>query len=201
MDKLSYALGMSMGQNFKASGVDSINAEDFAQAVKAVYAGEKTEITFDEAKQIINEYFTNLEQKQREQNRIIGKKFLEENAKKEGVQVTASGLQYRVLKRGDGLIKPVKDDQVTVHYEGKLVDGTVFDSSVQRGEPATFGVMQVIPGWVEGLQLMHEGDEFEFVIPSELAYGSHGTGPITPDSTLVFYVKLIKITRKSGIVL
>lgn len=201
MDKLSYALGMSMGQNFLHSGVKDLNVEDFAKAVAAIYAGEKTEITFDEAKQVINNYFTELEEKQRKQNKEIGEKFLEENKTKEGVKVTASGLQYKILKRGDGLICPQKDDQVTVHYTGTLVDGTKFDSSLDRGEPTTFGVTQVIPGWVEGLQLMHEGDEFEFYIPSNLAYGSHGTGPITPDSALIFYVKLIKITRKSGIII
>ena len=128
-------------------------------------------------------------------NLTLGREFLEENAKKDSVKVTESGLQYQVVKEGDGL-QPGPNDVVTVHYTGMLIDGTVFDSSVERGEPATFAVGQVIPGWVEGLQLMREGAAYRLFIPSNLAYGSHGTGPIQPNSTLIFDVQLLKVEKK-----
>lgn len=201
MDKLSYALGLSMGHNFQGSGIKEINVADFANGVKAVYEGTKPEMTFEEAKAVVNEFFTNLEKEQQKANKELGERYLAENAKKEGVHTTASGLQYKVIKEGNG-IKPGAEDQVTVHYTGRLIDGTVFDSSVQRGEPATFGVNQVIPGWVEALQMMSEGAEWQLTIPSNLAYGPHGAGAaIGPDSTLIFDVNLIKVNRKSGIVL
>ena len=194
MDKLSYALGLSMGQNFKGSGVDKINVSDFAAALQAVYAGEKPEMTYDEAKQVVQEYFTNLQARAGEENAKAGRDFLANNAKQEGVVVTESGLQYLVVKEGSGK-KPGPNDVVTVHYTGRLIDGTVFDSSVERGEPATFAVGQVIPGWVEGLQLMSEGSAYRLFIPSELAYGEHGTGPIQPNSTLIFDVQLLKVGK------
>ena len=194
MDKLSYALGLSMGQNFKGSGVDKINVSDFAAALQAVYAGEKPEMTYDEAKQVVQEYFTNLQARAGEENAKAGRDFLANNAKQEGVVVTESGLQYLVVKEGSGK-KPGPNDVVTVHYTGRLIDGTVFDSSVERGEPATFAVGQVIAGWVEGLQLMSEGAAYRFFIPSELAYGEHGTGPIQPNSALIFDVQLIKVGK------
>ena len=201
MDKLSYALGLSMGNNFKGSGIQELNVDDFAAAVRSVYDGSKPEMTIDEAKQVVTEFFTELEKRQVEMNREVGKRFLEENAKKEGVKVTASGLQYKIVKEGNG-IHPSANDKVTVHYTGRLIDGTVFDSSVERGAPATFGVNQVIPGWVEALQLMSEGAEWQLYIPSELAYGNQGAGPVIgPHSTLIFDVKLIKIERASGIIL
>ena len=201
MDKLSYALGLSMGNNFKGSGIQDLNVDDFAAAVRSVYDGSKPEMTIDEAKQVVTEFFTELEKRQVEMNREVGKRFLEENAKKEGVKVTASGLQYKIVKEGNG-IHPSANDKVTVHYTGRLIDGTVFDSSVERGAPATFGVNQVIPGWVEALQLMSEGAEWQLYIRSELAYGSQGAGPVIgPHSTLIFDVKLIKIERASGIIL
>ena len=201
MDKLSYALGLSMGNNFKGSGIQELNVDDFAAAVRSVYDGSKPEMTIDEAKQVVTEFFTELEKRQVEMNREVGKRFLEENAKKEGVKVTASGLQYKIVKEGNG-IHPSANDKVIVHYTGRLIDGTVFDSSVERGAPATFGVNQVIPGWVEALQLMSEGAEWQLYIPSELAYGSQGAGPVIgPHSTLIFDVKLIKIERASGIIL
>ena len=156
MDKLSYALGLSMGQNFKGSGVDKLNADDFADALRAVYGEGTPAMTYDEAKQVVQEYFTNLQAKSGEMNAKAGKEYLANNAKEEGVKVTESGLQYLVVKEGNGK-KPGPNDVVTVHYTGRLIDGTVFDSSVERGEPATFAVGQVIPGWVEGLQLMSEG--------------------------------------------
>lgn len=201
MDKLSYALGLSMGQNFKHSGVKELNADDFASALKAVYSGEKPEFSYEEAQKVVNEFFTQLQAEQMRANKELGKKFLEENAKQEGVKVTASGLQYKVIKAGTGM-PPKATDKVTVHYTGRLIDGTVFDSSVERGEPATFGVNQVIPGWVEALQMMNEGAEWQLYIPSELAYGSQGAGQmILPDSTLIFDVKLIKVERSSGLIL
>ena len=194
MDKLSYALGLSMGQNFKGSGVDKINVSDFAAALQAVYAGEKPEMTYDEAKQVVQEYFTNLQARAGEENAKAGRDFLANNAKQEGVVVTESGLQYLVVKEGSGK-KPGPNDVVTVHYTGRLIDGTVFDSSGERGEPATFAVGQVIAGWVEGLQLMSEGAAYRLFIPSELAYGEHGTGPIQPNSALIFDVQLIKVGK------
>ncbi|MCH5216417.1 MAG: FKBP-type peptidyl-prolyl cis-trans isomerase [Muribaculaceae bacterium] len=201
MDKLSYALGLSMGQNFKHSGVKELNADDFASALKAVYSGAKPEFSYEEAQKVVNEFFTQLQAEQMRANKELGKKFLEENAKQEGVKVTASGLQYKVIKAGTGM-PPKATDKVTVHYTGRLIDGTVFDSSVERGEPATFGVNQVIPGWVEALQMMNEGAEWQLYIPSELAYGSQGAGQmILPDSTLIFDVKLIKVERSSGLIL
>lgn len=194
MDKLSYALGLSMGQNFKGSGVDKLNADDFADALRAVYGEGTPAMTYDEAKQVVQEYFTNLQAKAGEMNAKAGKEYLANNAKEEGVKVTESGLQYLVVKEGNGK-KPGPNDVVTVHYTGRLIDGTVFDSSVERGEPATFAVGQVIPGWVEGLQLMSEGSAYRLFIPSELAYGEHGAGPIQPNSTLIFDVQLLKVGK------
>ena len=195
MDKLSYALGLSMAQNFKGSGIQSINADDFADALRDVYENKEKKMSYDEAKKIVQDFFTQLEANAGAMNEELGKKFLEQNAQQEGVKVTESGLQYLVLKEGDGK-KPGPNDVVTVHYTGRLIDGTVFDSSVERGEPATFAVGQVIPGWVEGLQLMSEGAAWRLFIPSNLAYGPHGTGPIQPNSTLVFDVQLIKVESK-----
>lgn len=194
MDKISYALGLSMAQNFIGSGVRDINVDDFADAMRAVYTDGEKKMTYDEAKQVVTEYFTELEKKATENNAKAGKAFLAENAKQKDVKVTESGLQYQVIKEGTGK-KPGPNDVVTVHYTGRLIDGTVFDSSVERGEPATFAVGQVIPGWVEGLQLMSEGSAWRLFIPSELAYGPHGTGPIGPNSTLIFDVQLIKVGK------
>ena len=194
MDKLSYALGMSMGHNFKGTGIKTLNSADFAAGVASVYDGVKPEMTFDEAKRIVNEYFAKLEAemqaeaaKQGEVNRKNGEAFLTENAKREGIKVTESGLQYEVLESGKG-DSPKASDNVEVHYTGKLIDGTVFDSSVERGVPASFGVTQVIPGWVEALQLMHEGDKWRLYIPSDLAYG--------PNMTLIFDVELLRVIKK-----
>ena len=195
MDKLSYALGLSMAQNFKGSGIQSINADDFAEALRDVYEDKEKKMSYDEAKKVVQDFFTELEANAGAMNEELGKKFLEQNAQQEGVKVTESGLQYLVLKEGNGA-KPGPNDVVTVHYTGRLIDGTVFDSSVERGEPATFAVGQVIPGWVEGLQLMCEGAAWRLFIPSNLAYGPHGTGPIQPNSTLVFDVQLIKVESK-----
>ena len=203
MDKLSYALGMSMGHNFKGTGIKTLNSADFAAGVASVYDGVKTEMTFDEAKRIVNEYFAKLEAemqaeaaKQGEVNRKNGEAFLTENAKREGIKVTESGLQYEVLESGKG-DSPKASDNVEVHYTGKLIDGTVFDSSVERGVPASFGVTQVIPGWVEALQLMHEGDKWRLYIPSDLAYGPNGAGGVIgPNMTLIFDVELLRVIKK-----
>ena len=196
MDKLSYALGLSMGHNFLGSGIKSLNVEDFAKGVEAVYKQEKPEISFDEAKKIINEFFSNLQDEIAETNKQAGKEFLAENAKRSGVVVLPSGLQYEVLAEGKGR-KPKATDKVQCHYHGTLIDGQVFDSSIQRGTPAVFGVNQVIPGWVEALQLMPEGAKWKLYIPSDLAYGAQGAGEmIPPHSTLVFEVELQKILSK-----
>lgn len=203
MDKLSYALGMSMGHNFKGTGIKTLNSADFAAGVASVYDGVKPEMTFDEAKRIVNEYFAKLEAemqteaaKQGEVNRKNGEAFLTENAKRDGIKVTESGLQYEVLESGKG-DSPKASDNVEVHYTGKLIDGTVFDSSVERGVPASFGVTQVIPGWVEALQLMHEGDKWRLYIPSDLAYGPNGAGGVIgPNMTLIFDVELLRVIKK-----
>lgn len=203
MDKLSYALGMSMGHNFKGTGIKTLNSADFAAGVASVYDGVKPEMTFDEAKRIVNEYFAKLEAemqaeaaKQGEVNRKNGEAFLTENAKREGIKVTESGLQYEVLESGKG-DSPKASDNVEVHYTGKLIDGTVFDSSVERGVPASFGVTQVIPGWVEALQLMHEGDKWRLYTPSDLAYGPNGAGGVIgPNMTLIFDVELLRVIKK-----
>lgn len=202
-DRLSYALGLSMGHNFKGSGIDTINPQDFADGVAAVYYGVAPKLSYDEAKKIINEYFTALQKKQEEQaaamadvNAKAGADFLLENGKRVEVKTTASGLQYEVIKEGEGA-QPQPGDQVTVHYTGKLIDGTVFDSSVDRGEPATFGVTQVIPGWVEALQMMKAGAKWRLFIPSALAYGPQGAGGVIgPNQTLIFDVELIAVNGK-----
>ncbi len=203
LDRLSYALGLSMGNNFRASGIQTINVQDFADGVAAVFYGSQPQMTYDEAKAEIQKFFTELEAKQREEaakmgeiNAKAGEEFLTENGKRAEVKTTASGLQYEVIKEGDGP-QPNADDQVVVHYTGKLIDGTVFDSSVDRGEPATFGVTQVIPGWVEALQLMKAGSTWRLFIPSALAYGPQGAGNIIgPNATLIFDVSLIEVVKK-----
>lgn len=195
MDKLSYALGLSMGGNLIGSGISKLEINDFADGLRAIYEKAEQKMSFDEAKQIVTDFFTDLQNKMAGDNERLGREYLEKNKSAEGVKVTASGLQYQVVKEGDGA-QPGPNDVVTVHYTGRLIDGTVFDSSVERGEPATFAVGQVIPGWVEGLQLMREGSAYRLFIPSELAYGSHGTGPIQPNSTLIFDVQLLKVEKK-----
>ena len=193
MDKLSYALGLSMGNNFLGSGIKSLNVEDFAKGIKAVYDGGKTEMTYDEAKTIINEFFTGLQKEVEEANLKEGQEFLAENAKRPNVVTLPSGLQYEILTEGKGR-KPKATDRVQCHYHGTLINGQVFDSSVQRGEPSVFGVNQVIPGWVEALQLMPEGSRWKLYIPSDLAYGEQGAGQnIGPNTALIFEVELIKV--------
>lgn len=200
LDRISYALGLSMGNNFRSSGIEKIDVKDFADGVAAVFSGEKPRMTYDEAKAEIQKFFTAMEERQREVAEEIGKvnaaageEFLGKNGQRSEVKITTSGLQYEVLEEGTG-IQPKATDRVMVHYTGKLIDGTVFDSSVERGEPATFGVTQVIPGWVEALQLMKEGAKWRLFIPSNLAYGPNGAGGVIgPNATLIFDVELIKV--------
>lgn len=203
-DRLSYALGLSMGNNFRSSGIDTLRFDDFADGVRAVYEGLQPKMSYDEAKDVIREYFTAMEQKQQaaaaemaKVNREAGAAFLSENAKRPEIKVTASGLQYEVIEEGDGPM-PQAGDQVEVHYTGRLIDGTVFDSSVERGQAATFGVTQVIPGWVEALQLMKAGSKWRLFIPSNLAYGPNGApgSVIGPDATLIFDVELLRVLGK-----
>lgn len=193
MDKFSYSIGLGIGQNLKGMGTTDLNVEDFAQAVKDVLTGKEPAISHNEARQIVNEYFEKLEARMNAENIERGKAFLEENKKNPNVHVLPSGLQYEVIREGNGK-HPKSTDQVRCHYEGTLIDGTLFDSSIKRGEPAVFGVNQVIKGWVEALQLMSEGAKWKLYIPSELAYGANGAGEmIPPHSTLIFEVELIEV--------
>lgn len=196
MDKLSYAWGLAMGKQLQAMGVKDINAEDFRDGVKIAFDGGEPALSVEEAQKLINDYLQDLEKKAEAVAREEGNKFLTENGKKENVKTTASGLQYVVEKEGEGA-QPTAEDEVTVHYTGKLLNGTVFDSSVNRGEPATFPLNRVIPGWTEGVQLMKEGAKYTFFIPSDLAYGPNGVpNVIPPHSTLIFEVELIKVNKK-----
>ena len=193
MDKFSYGLGMGIGQNLASMGVANMNIEDFVKGIKDVLSGAKTEISHSEAQAVVNEHFQKLAEEAYAQNKASGETFLAENAKKEGVTTLPSGLQYQVITEGTGK-KPSATDRVQCHYEGTLIDGTIFDSSIKRGEPAVFGVNQVIKGWVEALQLMQEGAKWRLYIPYDMAYGEHGAGEmIPPYSTLIFDVELIKV--------
>lgn len=193
MDKFSYGLGMGIGQNLLSMGVKGMSVEDFVKGLIDVLESNKTELTHSEAQKVVNEHFQKLAEEAYAVNKQAGEKFLAENAKKEGVVVLPSGLQYEVLAEGNGK-KPSATDRVQCHYEGTLIDGTIFDSSIKRGEPAVFGVNQVIRGWVEALQLMQEGAKWRLYIPYDMAYGEHGAGEmIPPYSALVFDVELIKV--------
>ena len=196
MDKVSYALGLSIGQNFRASGFDEINFEDFLSGVRDVYNQSEPAMSYDEAKTIINEYFQEVQKKAVAQNKEAGEEFLKINAHKAGVTTLPSGLQYEVIKMGDGP-KPQLTDSVECHYHGTLIDGQVFDSSMDRGETATFPLEGVIKGWTEILQLMPVGSKWKVTIPSDLAYGDRGAGQmIQPGSTLIFIIELIAIVNK-----
>ena len=195
MDKVSYALGLSIGNNFQNSGINDLQIEDFVKGMKDVLGNQTPELSYDEAKQVINDFFMKLQKEKFEVNKKAGEEFLNINKGKAGVVTLPSGLQYQVLQKGNGT-KPTASDQVKCHYHGTLINGTVFDSSVQRGEPAVFGVSQVIPGWVEALQLMEVGSKWRLFIPSDLAYGEHGAGEaIEPNSALVFDVELLDIVK------
>jgi len=200
MDKLSYALGIGIGSQLAGMGAKELNIDDFAQAIKDVISGSELKVDNAEAQTLVQNFFQEQEAKQQaaaaEAGKVAkaaGEAFLAENGKKDGVVTLPSGLQYQVLKEGDGK-KPSATDQVVCHYEGTLIDGTVFDSSYKRNQPATFGLNQVIPGWTEGVQLMQEGAKYRFFIPYNLAYGERGAGAqIPPFAALVFDVELIEV--------
>lgn len=197
MDKTSYALGLSFGQMLRQQGVKGINYNDFAAGIEAMCEGKQPESSLDEARILLNEYANKVEEEQKKQFaevKKVNEDFLVENKKREGVITTASGLQYEIISEGNGE-KPTTKDRVKVHYEGKLIDGTVFDSSIRRGEPAVFGLTQVISGWTEALQLMNVGSKYRLYLPSNLAYGEQGAGEIKPFSTLIFEVELLGIEK------
>ncbi len=193
MEKVSYALGLSLGNNLLSSGVTALDYAKLAQGIQDVMEQNELGMSYEEAQAVINEFFQNLAAKAGAEAQSQGKAFLEENAKRSEVVTLASGLQYEIITKGDGAT-PKASDTVKVHYHGQLIDGTVFDSSVRRGEPASFGVTQVISGWVEALQLMPVGSKWKLFIPSDLAYGAQGAGQaIAPHSTLIFEVELLDI--------
>lgn len=200
MDKLSYALGIGIGTQLRGMGATNLNIDDFAQAIKDAIAGKKLKVDNKEAQTLVNNFFA--EQQERKEAaaaeagraaKAVGEDFLAENAKKDNIVVLPSGLQYEVIREGNGK-KPSATSKVKCHYEGTLIDGTKFDSSYDRGEPATFGLNQVIAGWTEGLQLMSEGAKYRFFIPYNLGYGERGAGAsIPPYAALVFDVELIEV--------
>ena len=193
MDKISYAIGLSMGQNLMGSGVTSLEYADLAAGIKDVLEKNQPQISYQEAQQVLGKFFSELEAKIAGEAKSAGEAFLAENAKREGVKVTESGLQYEVLEATIGQ-KPKATDKVRVHYEGTLIDGTVFDSSYKRGESITFGLNQVIKGWTEGLQLMSIGSKYKLYLPYHLAYGERGAGAnIPPYAALIFTVELLGI--------
>ena len=200
MDKNSYALGMSIAHNMMSSGIQSIEFDDFVAGVKAILTGSEPAVSFEEASELLNKYFAEIEAEQRAQAEAMsaamkeeGEAYLKFNSEQDGVVVLPSGLQYKVLVKGSGK-KPSATDKVKCHYEGTLLNGAKFDSSYDRNEPAVFGLNQVIPGWTEGVQLMSEGAKYEFVIPYNLAYGAHGApGAIPPYATLKFVVELLEV--------
>lgn len=193
MDTLSYSVGVLVAQNLKQQGLDKVNPTDLAQAIEDVVAGKDLKVSVQDANRQVQVYMQEAQQRAQAANAEKGKQFLAANKQKDGVKVTDSGLQYTVLQEGTGQM-PKASDEVTVHYEGTLIDGTVFDSSYKRGQPTSFPLNGVIKGWTEGLQLMKEGAKYRFFIPSELAYGARGAGAqIGPNSTLIFDVELIEI--------
>jgi FKBP-type peptidyl-prolyl cis-trans isomerase len=193
-DSLSYALGISIGNNLKQAGVKELNTAKLAEAMQIALSGGEAAMNEEQCNMIIQQELSKLAEAKAEEQKKEGVIFLDKNKSNEGVQVTASGLQYKHNVEGTGA-QPDADDEVTVHYEGRLIDGTVFDSSIKRGEPATFGLNQVIPGWTEGLQLMKEGGKATLYIPQNLGYGAQDMGTIPAFSTLVFEVELIKVNK------
>lgn len=193
--KFSYSLGMDIGKNVKDSDFDSLEVELMLNGIRDIINDGETKFTVEESRQFVREYLTKAQQKAAEANVQRGEDFLAENAKREGVVVLESGLQYEIMKQGNGP-KPSATDQVKTHYHGTLIDGTVFDSSVERGQPATFPVNGVIQGWVEALQLMPVGSKWKLFVPANLAYGQRGSGgAIGPNETLVFEVELLEIVE------
>ena len=196
MEKISYALGLIIGNNLKGMNIEGLITGEFTRAVEQVLNGEKLEMTEVQAQGLVQEFLREQQEAAGKAAREAGENFLAENAKREGVKVTETGLQYEVLTPALG-IKPTPTDTVTCHYEGRLIDGTVFDSSYRRGEPASFPLQGVIRGWTEGLQLMSIGSKFRFFIPFDLAYGAQGAGgSIPPYAALIFDVELIGIEGK-----
>lgn len=202
-DKISYGYGMEIGKNLKRQGIE-INADLLAQGLKASLAGEKTLLTEEEVRQTMMAFQQKMQasraekqKKEGEEHKVKGEAFLAENKKKEGVQTTASGLQYKVITKGTGPMAKA-DDTVVTHYRGTLIDGTEFDSSYKRGEPAKFGVTQVIKGWTEALLLMPVGSKWQLFIPGDLAYGPGGRPGIPPNATLLFDIELISIEPKGA---
>ena len=202
MNKLSYALGLGIGQQLAQMGANDISADDFAQAIKDVLEGNELKVSHRDAQTIVQEYFAKQQEKiqaeRAEQGKVhkeAGEKYLAENAKKDGIVTLPSGLQYQVLKEGNGK-KPTAKDTVMCHYEGMLIDGTVFDASAKHGDkPAEFTPTQVIKGWTEALTMMPVGSKWQLYIPYELAYGEREAGDIKPYSTLIFDVELVGIDR------
>lgn len=195
MKKISYALGMSIANNLMKNGVANLDVESFTNALKNALEGKEHEMSPEEANDVLDTFFREMQEAQAKRMSEAGERFLAENAGKPGVTVLPSGLQYEVIKEGDGA-SPCETDKVKCHYEGTLIDGTVFDSSYRRGEPAVFGVNQVIQGWVEALQLMKTGAKWRLYIPYNLAYGEHGAGAsIPPYSALIFDVELLEIVK------
>ncbi|MBV6655378.1 MAG: FKBP-type peptidyl-prolyl cis-trans isomerase [Mameliella sp.] len=193
MDQLSYALGVLLAQNLQNQGFDNLDEASMNAAIHDVLAGNEPKLTPEEANKVIQDYMQEKQKAQHADAIKKGEDFLAENAKREGIKVTESGLQYEVLKEGTGE-KPSASSKVSVHYHGTLIDGTVFDSSVERGEPTSFGVNQVIKGWTEALQLMPQGSKWKLYIPADLAYGPRGAGgKIGPYETLIFEVELLEI--------
>ena len=193
MDKYSYGLGLGIAQNLLSMGADDLKLDDFVQALKDVFEGKQPAMSFAEAQKVVSAHFEEIQKQAAAAAIEQGEMFLKMNKERAGVVTLKSGLQYEVLKSGNGR-QPKATNQVRCHYEGRLVDGTLFDSSIQRGEPAVFGVNQVIQGWVEALQLMREGDKWKLFIPYQLGYGEQGAGnAIPPYSTLVFEVELLKV--------
>lgn len=188
---VSYCVGMSIAESLLQQNLGVLSVDVFAEAVEDVFQGKELKFTPEQANAIIQQYMQTAMQQQFAGNKTEGEAFLSENFKKDGVKTTLSGLQYEVLNEGEGT-HPNPTSQVTVHYHGTLIDGTVFDSSVQRGTPATFGVNQVIPGWTEALQLMKKGSKYRLFIPQELAYGANAPGgTIQPYMALIFDVELL----------
>ena len=193
MEKVSYALGLSLGNNLLGSGVNTLNYTQLSKGIQDVMEQKQPDMSYQEAQTVVNDFFQTLQSSTSEKAQSEGKAFLEANGKRNEVITLASGLQYEVMTKGTGAI-PKASDSVKVHYHGTLIDGNVFDSSVRRGEPTTFGVTQVISGWVEALQLMPVGSKWKLFIPSALAYGEQGAGQsISPNSTLIFEVELLEI--------
>ncbi len=196
LDSASYAYGIVIASSVKRQMAD-LNAEALLAGLRASLNGDSTLIKQDDANRCFSDYNRQAQMKAAEAGKVAGKKFLEENKKRPGVVTTASGLQYEILKKGTGTVSPTATDKVKVHYHGTNIDGSVFDSSVERGQPISFGLSQVIKGWTEGVQLMHVGDKFKFFIPSDLAYGERSPSPkIKPNATLIFEVELLEINPK-----